>query len=90
MYDRPAKAVHDYAHKYRSDIPIKTTELTLSAELLVPGLKVDLYTLNFGDAADSKAGEEIVYRADGWTVGNHLWIIPPCDNDNTLRQWWLK
>ena len=23
-------------------------------------------------------------------MGNHLWIVPPCENDTTLRQWWLK
>ena len=89
IYDRPAQAVHDYAQRYRSDIPIRTTELTISAELVVPGLKVDLYTLNFGDAAEIKTGEEIVAWSDGWTV-NHLWIIPPCDNENSLRQWWFK
>ena len=90
IYDRPAQAVHNYAQKYRSDIPIRTTELMQSAELIVPGFRVDLYTLNFGEAAELKAGEEILSRADGWTIGNHLWIIPPCDNDHSLSQWWLK
>ena len=79
-----------YAQKYRADIPIQTTELKVSAELIVPGLKVDLYTMNFGEAADSKAGEGIVFRAEGWTVGNHMWIIPPRENDNALRQRWLR
>ena len=78
------------SHKYRSDVPLKTTELIVSADHIVPALKVDLFTLNFGDAADSKASEEHVYRNDGWTIGNHLWIIPPCDNEQPLRDWWLK
>ena len=46
MYDRPAKVLRDYAMKYRVDIPIRTTELKVSAELIVPALKVDLYTTN--------------------------------------------
>ena len=29
IYDRPAQAVHEYAQKYRSDIPLRTTELTV-------------------------------------------------------------
>ena len=42
--------------------------------------------MNFGDAADSKASEEFVYRNDGWTIRNHLWIIPPCDSDQALKE----
>ena len=90
MYDRPAKVLHDYAQKYRVDIPVRTTELKVSAELIVPGLKIDLYTMNFGDVTDIKPGEETISRSDGWTVGNHMWIIPPCENDSALRQRWLR
>ena len=49
----------------------------------------NLYTINFGEAADSKT-EGMVYRPDGWTIGNQLWIIPPCEDDDTVRQQWLK
>ena len=90
VYDRPAKVLHEYAQKYRVDIPIKVTELKVSAELIVPALKVDLYTMNFGDAADRAGWEDTLVRSDGWTIGNHLWIIPPCENDDSLRQRWLR
>ena len=94
IYDRPAKVLHEYAQKYarkyRVDIPIRVTELKVSADLIVPGLKVDLYTMNFADASERPGGEDMVVRADGWTVGNHLWIIPPCENDTALRQRWLR
>ena len=90
MYDRPAKVLHEYAQKYRVDIPIRITELKVSADLIVPALKVDLYTMNFGDAADRPGWEDTLVRADGWTIGNHLWIIPPCENDMALRQRWLR
>ena len=66
------------------------TEPTVSSDQIVPALKVDLFTLNFGDAADSRAGDDQVYRGDGWTIGNHLWIIPPCENDQSSRVRWLK
>ena len=90
VYDRPAKVLHEYAQKYRVDIPIRTTELKVSAELIVPALKVDLYIMNFGDAADRPGWEDTLVCADGWTIGNHLWIIPPCENDTALRQRWLR
>ena len=90
VYDRPAKALHEYAQKYRVDIPIKVTELKVSAELIAPSLKIDLYTMNFGDAAEKPGWEDTYVRSDGWTIGNHLWIIPPCENDDTLRQRWLR
>ena len=89
MYDRPASALHDQAIKYRVDIPIKVSQLRISADQIVPALTVNLYTINFGEATDSKT-EGMVYRPDGWTVGNHLWIIPPCDEENTLRKEWLN
>ena len=56
----------------------------------MPTLKVDLFTLNFGDATDSKASEEFVFRNDIWTIGNHLWIVPPRDTDPAVRKSWLK
>ena len=90
MYDCPAKALHEYAQKYRVDIPIRTTELKVSTDLIVPALKVDLYTMNFGDATDRPGWEDTLVRSDGWTIGNHLWIIPPCENDTALRQRWLR
>ena len=64
--------------------------MKVSADLIVPALKVDLYTMNFGDAADRPGWEDTLVRADGWTIGNHLWIIPPCENDTALRQRWLR
>ena len=88
MYDRPAEQVHDYAHKYRSDVPIKASEAVINNEASVPTLKIDYHTLNFGEATDSKSSEET--RADAWTVGNHMTIIPPCDPDSKLREWWLR
>ena len=90
MCDRPAHVVHEYAHKYRSDIPLRTAEPTVSADQIVPALRVDLFTMNFGDAADGRASEEFVERTNGWTIGNHLWVIAPCDTDQALRNWWLK
>ena len=90
IYDRPAKVLHEYAQRYRVDIPIRVTELKVSADLIVPGLRVDLYTMNFGDASEKPGVEDMVVRADGWTVGNHLWIIPPCENDTALRNRWLR
>ena len=39
IYDRPAQVVHEYAHKYRSDIPLRITELVMSTDFIVPGLK---------------------------------------------------
>ena len=78
MYDRPAEQVHDYAHKYRSDVTIKASEAVISNEAIVPTLKIDYYTLNFREATDSKSSEEIIKRAGAWTVGNYFTIIPPC------------
>ena len=34
--------------------------------------------------------EGMVYPPDGWTIGNQLWIVPLCEEDDTLRQQWLK
>ena len=65
MYDRPAKVVHDYAQKHRVDIPIRTTELKVSADLIVPGLKVDLYTMNFGDATEKMEKQWSPEQKDG-------------------------
>ena len=39
IYDHPAQVVHEYAHKYRSDIPLRITELVMSTDFIVPGLK---------------------------------------------------
>ena len=89
VYDRPASAFQDQAIKYRSDIPIKVSDLRMSADQIVPALSVLLYTINFGEAADSKT-EGMVYRPDGWTIGNQLWIVPPCEDDDTVRKQWLK
>ena len=89
MYDRPASVIHEQAIKYRADIPIKTSELRLSAEQIVPAFTINLYTINFGEAADSKT-EGMVFRPDGWTIGNHLWSIPPCDEENLMRKQWMK
>ena len=89
IYDRSASVLHDQAIKYRADIPIKVSEMRMSAEQIVPVLSVLLYSINFGEAADSKT-EGMVYRPDGWTIGNQLWIIPPCEDDDIVRQQWLK
>ena len=85
VYDRPVSAFQDQAIKYRSDIPIKVSDLRMSADQIVPSLSVLLYTINFGEAADSKT-EGMVYRPDGWTIGNQLWIVPPCEDDDTVRK----
>ena len=84
IYDRPASELHDQAIKYRADTPIKISDMRLSDAQIVPALTVLLYTINFGEATDSKT-EGMVYRPDGWTIGNQLWIVPPCEEDDTLE-----
>ena len=32
----------------------------------------------------------MVYRPDGWTIGNQLYIIPPCEDNDTLKKRWLS
>ena len=89
MHDRPASAFQDQAIKYRSDIPIEVSDLRMSADQIVRALSVLLYTINFGEAADSKT-EGMVCRPDRWTIGNQLWIVPPCEDDDIVRKQWLK
>ena len=89
IYDRPASEVHEHAIKYRADIPIRISDLRLSEDQIVPSFTVLLYTINFGEATDSKT-EGMVYRPDGWTIGNQLYIVPPYEDNDTLKKRWLS
>ena len=89
VYDRPASEVHEHAIKYRADTPIKISDLRVSADHKVPSFTVLLYTINFGEATDSKT-EGMVYRPDGWTIGNQLYIVPPYEDNDTLKRRWLS
>ena len=89
IYDRPASDLHEHAIKYRVDTPIKISDLRLSEDKIVPSFTILLYTINFGEATDSKT-EGMVYRPDGWTIGNQLYIVPAYEDNDTLKKRWLS